>query len=144
MCMTAVALAFEEMRTDEKLAYKRNRETNGAFQKHLDHHQTIQANSYWNVVRKRCTFPFYNTCMPSLIVCLIVWDQILLFAYAVCTASMILRTARLLCVLYPEFALTRPLAWALFRVRNCNLREPVSHHCNWIFFSYQTFCCAIA
>ena len=90
MYASAVALAFEEMRKRREIfvrkfwnAYQQNRETNGAFQKHLYHHQTIQR-KYRNAVRKRCALSFHNTRVPSVIVCLMCglrrcWDWIPLF-----------------------------------------------------------------
>ena len=53
---------------DEKFAYQRNRETNGAFQKHLHHHQTIQRNTEM-LFANGARFPF-TTRVPSVIVCL--------------------------------------------------------------------------
>ena len=50
-------------------AYQQNKENNGAFQRHLYHHQTIQRIEYWNVVRKRCALSFHNTRVPSVIIC---------------------------------------------------------------------------
>ena len=81
ICYTAVALAFEEMRTPYasereicvqkfRNAYQRNRKTNGAFEKHLYHHASNDSAKYWNVVRKRCALPFHNTRVASVIVCL--------------------------------------------------------------------------
>ena len=74
---TAVAPAFEEMRTPyasgreicvHKLgnAYPQTRETNGAFQKYLYHHQTIQRNEMFandaRAFRDRLPHVLFETC----------------------------------------------------------------------------------
>ena len=73
--MPVIAQAFEETRTPyasgreicvKKFgnAYQQNRETNGAFQKPLYHHQTIQRNT--EMLCKRCALSFHNTRVPVL------------------------------------------------------------------------------
>ena len=113
---SVVALALRRcvrrMQVDEKFSYtnsemrtKDNRETNGAFQKHFYHHQTIQRNIEM-LFANNTRFPFtILTCLPWSFACVqfeTCWDWIRLFAHAVRITSMILRTARCLCVLYAE------------------------------------------
>ena len=71
----AIALAFNEMRTPyasereicvQKFgnAYRRNRETNGPFQEHLYHHQTVQRNTEMLFANDE-RFPFtIVACLP--------------------------------------------------------------------------------
>ena len=117
----AVALAFEEMRTPHASgreicaqkfgnAYQRNRETNGAFQKHLYHHRTIQRNTEM-LFSNDARFPFTTlACLPWSFASCSLRRAETLFAYAVRIASMILRTARFLCVLYAEICVNATAA----------------------------------
>ena len=82
----AVSLAFEEMRTPyasgreicvQKFgnACQRNRETNGAFQKHLYHHQTIQRNTEM-LFANDARFPFTMlACLPWSFASCVVWEE---------------------------------------------------------------------
>ena len=107
---SAVALAFGEIRTNicvQKFgnAYQQNWETNGTFQKYLYHHQTIQRNIEM-LFANDARFPFtILACLPWSFVSCVVWNVLRLnpaFAYAVRTTSMVLRTARFVCVPYAE------------------------------------------
>ena len=122
-CCPAVALAFEEMCTlyaseweicVQKFgnAYQRNRETNGAFRAPLSNHSA----KYWTVVSKLCTLSFHNTHVTSVIVDLMCgfercWGWISLFMYDVRINSMILHTARFVCVLYTEICIHAIPGW---------------------------------
>ena len=67
---TAVALAFEEMRTpcamDEKFAYK-----NSEMQRREIGQRPSNDSVKYNVHRKRCTLSFHKTRISSVIVCLV-------------------------------------------------------------------------
>ena len=78
--------------TKIRKSYRRNRETNGAFQKHLYHHQRIQRNTemlFANDLRFPITI---LACLPWLFASCVVWD--------VETGSRFLRT---LCASLPWF-----------------------------------------
>ena len=103
--------ALHPTQVDEKFAYRRNRETNGAFQKHIYHHQTIQRNEMFaNDARFlsqysrafRDGFPHAQFDAR--------WDRVPLFAYAVRITSMTLRTATFLCVLCAEICVNATAA----------------------------------
>ena len=105
---SVVALAFEKMRTPyasgrERCvlkfgnAYWRNRKTNGAFQfremlKCFSQTMRVLLSKYSRAFRDRLPHVYFETC----------WEWIALFAYAVRIASMILRRARFLCVLFAD------------------------------------------
>ena len=81
--------------------YQRNRETNGAFKKHLYHHQTIQPNTEM-LFANDGHFPF--TCLP--------------WSFASCAVRDVSRPNPDFCVLN---ALTRPLksdSWLIFSTRH--------------------------
>ena len=82
---------------------------NGAFQKHLYHHQTIQRNTEMLFANNVC-FPF------TILVCLlwsfapcVVWNMFETESRAIRITSMILRTTRFYVYCTQKFALTWPL-----------------------------------
>ena len=71
-------------------AYQRNRETNGAFQKHLYHHQTIQRNTEM-LFENDARYPFtILACLPCWLAWCVVWD--VLRPNLVCRAGVLLST----------------------------------------------------
>ena len=85
---------------------------NGAFQKHLYHHQTIQRNTEMLFANDAHFLFTIIVSLPWSFASCEGWDVLRLnpafFAWAVPIASMTLRTARFVCVLYAELCVNAP------------------------------------
>ena len=117
---TAVALALEQLRSPhasereicvQKVgnAYRRNERNEWRISGALLPPSNDSA-KYWNDVHKRCALSFHNTCVPSVICRMcslrrVETESRFLHLYA-SLQSMLLRTARFLCVLDAEICVT--------------------------------------